>query len=747
MGKTRLVTAVAAAVADRWSDGVWFVDLVPVTDEALVPAAVSRILGLADSPGRSSEEHVLAHLADRQALLVLDNCEHLVDGVGVFVERLLGHCPGVTVLATSQARLLLPFEQVFAVPGLSLPRQGEQGDAVSLFVERAAAGGRPAAPPADLERVGVICRRLDGSALAIELAAARLPSLGLDGIERGLGERFDLLAGGSRIDVRHQSLRSTIDWSYALLDPADQVLLRRVSVFAAPFTAEAAATVAGRLGDLDPAGSPGPAGDDARPAVAAGLARLAEHSLLVTSPGPVTRHRVLDSIRQYGLERMAEAAPPADGDDAAGDVPDELTTVRRRHHAWATAELRELDHRADVPLREALGQADEFAAWRQDFDRVADDARAALLWAHHADRRDDTFVLAHLLGSTTFTRGSSASRSAATSRPPSTPRRRGSRADALIEAAGAASSRHVGNDALRLWRAAAATAAAGGRRGHRRLRPRPGRRAAAARSRHHRRQAAPRHPPRAVGRGAGARLRRGAGPHGHRDRRGVRPRRGRSGGARGGTRGRWRRPRGSTIRCCSARRSTRLTAVDLGVGDLDGAIEASRRRTEIIAGIRASAVSAFEVGDCYHMASEVALAAGDFARARRYAEMSDHVSFHSEEGHLATSRLLKVDAMAGEIALVLQNAERFLPRVGGGGPPDRVEPGQRVVLGGDGPRAAGRRRRPERVDRHHPACSGSTSIGSTAAPRGSAPRWTPSSPCTGATPTARSPASTSTPPS
>ncbi|HKY69227.1 MAG TPA: hypothetical protein VJM49_22755, partial [Acidimicrobiales bacterium] len=314
VGKTRLATAVAAAVADRWRDGVWFVDLVPVTDEALVGAAVSRTLGLTDPPGRSVEDHLFAHLAERQALLVLDNCEHLVSGAGLFVERLLGRCPEISVLATSQTRLMLPFERVFAVPGLSLPSEGHQGDAVSLFLERADQAGAPQPPAGDRARIGDICRRLDGSALAIELAAARLPSLGLDGIERGLAERFELLAGGSRIDERHQSLRSTIDWSYGLLDDADRALLRQVTIFAAPFTADDAAAVVVPAGH----GVNGDGADD-RPratatVVAAGLARLTEHSLLVTTPaarpGAPTRHRALDSIRQYGLGRMAETPAP-----------------------------------------------------------------------------------------------------------------------------------------------------------------------------------------------------------------------------------------------------------------------------------------------------------------------------------------------------------------------------------------------------------------------------------------------------
>ena len=142
---------------------------------------------------------MLAWLADREVLLVLDNCEHLVDGVVVLAERLLAACPQVTVLATSRARLLVPYEQVFSVPGLTVHRDG--GDAVELFLERAAAADDPAGI-VDRHRVARICRSLDGVALAIELAAARLPVLGLDGLEAGLDDRLRLLAGGRRLDDR-----------------------------------------------------------------------------------------------------------------------------------------------------------------------------------------------------------------------------------------------------------------------------------------------------------------------------------------------------------------------------------------------------------------------------------------------------------------------------------------------------------------------------------------------------------------
>ena len=516
---------------------------------------------------------------------------------------------------------------------------------MSLFLERAGQAGGPAVPASDRARIGEICRRLDGSALAIELAAARLPSLGLDGIERGLGQRFDLLSGGSRIDERHRSLRSTIDWSYGLLDPDDQALLRRVSIFAAPFTADAAATVAD-------AASPGRSGDR-RAAVATGLARLAEHSLLVTAPGERTRHRVLDSIRQYGLARMAEAPAP-DGSDG----PDELSVVRRRHHAWATAVVEALDRRADVPLGEALARASEFAAWRDDFDRVADDARAALVWAHHADLRLETFTLAEVLASACFTRGllgeSQRRYEQAVEHAPSPV----VAAEVEMEAAGAASSRHVGNDALRLWRAAAATARDAGEEGT----------AAYALAR------------------AAELLIRGPGIIADKPPEGTHTALLDEARALGSDDPRalaaietavaFDLDEADPAALAAADRAVAaadaladpilvsasldaLTAIKLGLGDLDGAVAATRRRMDVLAGLRASATSAFEVGDGYHMASEIALAAGDFPRARRYAEMSDHVSFHSEEGHLATSRLLKVDALAGELDRVLQNAERF----------------------------------------------------------------------------------------
>ncbi|MGH9191843.1 MAG: ATP-binding protein, partial [Acidimicrobiales bacterium] len=167
VGKTRLAIAVAAETVES-ADAVWFVDLVPISDPGMVAAAVAAVLGVAERPGGTIDDAVLARLGRSEALIVLDNCEHLVDGVAVFVERLLATCPQTRVLATSRTRLMLPFEHVFPVPGLSLqPDEGEGADAVALFLERAraAAGFEPG--PGDVARIARVCRSLDGMALAI----------------------------------------------------------------------------------------------------------------------------------------------------------------------------------------------------------------------------------------------------------------------------------------------------------------------------------------------------------------------------------------------------------------------------------------------------------------------------------------------------------------------------------------------------------------------------------------------------
>lgn len=362
VGKTRLALTVAAEAANDFSDGVWFVDLVPITspDTCVVAGTVALALGLGEQPGRGMHESVLAALADRHALLVLDNCEHVRDGVAPFIERLLATCPRVTVLATSRARLMVPFERVYAVPPMSLVGEGDS-DAVALFMDRAAASGWP--PNHALrDQVSAFCGRLDGVALAIELAAARWTTLGLDGLTAGLSDQLRMLSGGARADDRHRSVRAALDWSHALLEPDDRVLLRRVSVFTKSFTVEAAAEVAG----------------SEKGVVADGLARLVEQSLLVVTSSPSgTEYRALETIRQYGTEQLTEAG--------------ELVDARSRHLHWCLAEAADL----------AVVQAD----WRARFDAVADDFRAALTWAaDRPEQRAEAYGLARHLAELTFTR-------------------------------------------------------------------------------------------------------------------------------------------------------------------------------------------------------------------------------------------------------------------------------------------------------------------------------------------------------
>ncbi|WP_211354354.1 ATP-binding protein [Stackebrandtia albiflava] len=357
VGKTRLALAVASDAPHP--DGVWFVDLVSTTDPDMVAATVAGALGIGEQPGAGLDESLVSAVTDRHALLVLDNCEQVRDGAARLIERLLAGCPRLTVLATSRARLMVPFERVYPVPPLSLEGAGAS-DAVALFMDRAAAGGWP--PNHALrDRIAEFCERLDGMALAIELAAARWPSLGLDGLDAGLSDPLRMLAGGSRADDRHRSVRAALDWSHALLEPDDRALLRRVSVFVGPFTAVEAAEVT--------ASEPG--------ITAEGLARLAEQSLLTVTASPRgTEYRALETIRRYGVERLGEAGETAD--------------VRAAHLRWCLATTERL----------VAGPPD-----RGGFDAVADEFRTALSWAaDRPDLRPDAHRLATDLATLAFAR-------------------------------------------------------------------------------------------------------------------------------------------------------------------------------------------------------------------------------------------------------------------------------------------------------------------------------------------------------
>lgn len=419
VGKTRLALAVAAELAGDFADGVWFVDLAPVTDPGRVGAAVAAAVGVGEQPGRGVDESVFAALADRQALLVWDNCEQIRDGVAPFLERLLAACPRVRVLVTSRARLMVPFERVFPVPPLSRAGGGES-EAVALFLERAAAVGLPSPDPAVRDTVVALCERLDGMALAIELAAARWPTLGLDGLVAGLSDQLRILAGGPRAADRHRSVRAVLDWSHDLLEPADRALLRRVSVFVLPFTAGAAAEVAG-FEPLEPG------------EVADGLGRLAEQSLLTVTPSAAgTRYQALETIRQYGAERLTEA--------------DESAVVRTRHTAWC--------------LAGATGLLDTGGAdWRARFDAVAEDLRAALAWAaERPELRAEAHRLALALAESAFTRNLLGEAQERYEQAAVLAGADAEAAESLRLAAAVAGCRRLGDDMFRLHRAAAEAA-------------------------------------------------------------------------------------------------------------------------------------------------------------------------------------------------------------------------------------------------------------------------------------------------
>ena len=310
-GKTRLGLQVAAELLDGSGDGVWLAELAAVTDEDAVASAISQALRLAARPGRPALEALLDALAPQDVLIVVDNCEHLIGGCAKTAEAIMRRCPKVHLLATSREPLGIGGETIYRVPSMSLPGPGDPGsgthgssDAVALFADRARAHGVALAVEEQSGPLAVsVCRRLDGMPLAIELAAARLRSMSLNELHDRLDQRFRLLTGGSRTALgRQQTLRATVGWSYALLTGAEQLLLGRLPVFAGGFGLAAAEAVCGS-GDLDVLD------------VADLLGSLVDKSLVVAEPaGETLRYRLLETIRLFAAERLAEAG---DGEAAA----------------------------------------------------------------------------------------------------------------------------------------------------------------------------------------------------------------------------------------------------------------------------------------------------------------------------------------------------------------------------------------------------------------------------------------------
>jgi predicted ATPase len=355
IGKTRLSLEVARQLLPWFTDGVWVAELGPLSDPELVPVTVATALGLTLASGTLSAERVAAALGTKQVLLVLDNCEHVIEAAARVAEALMRASSDASVLATSREPLRARDEFLHRVPPLEVPAEGMEesedllrAGAVRLFVARA----RAAHPQFSLDKhsaaiAAAICRRLDGIPLAIELAAARTPALGVEVVAARLDDRFRLLTGGHRTALpRHQTLRATLDWSFDLLPESERVVLRRLAVFAGGITLESASAITGNA-------------DIADSDVVDRLANLVTKSLVTSDGGhPVVHYRLLDTTRAYALEKLTETG--------------ELERLARRHAEYH----RHLFERA----------ADEWetrpiAEWLAAYGRQLDNVRAALDWA------------------------------------------------------------------------------------------------------------------------------------------------------------------------------------------------------------------------------------------------------------------------------------------------------------------------------------------------------------------------------
>jgi predicted ATPase/DNA-binding winged helix-turn-helix (wHTH) protein len=317
IGKTRIALAVAHGLRGVYCDGVWFVELAPLADALLVVPTVARVLGHTVAPKEAALASLLEALQEKDLLLVLDNCEHLLGAVADLVGRLAAGTAGVRFLVTSQEPMHLPEEQVDRLGALAVPATADLASAlnygaVELFVARAqSADPRFTLIGNNVSAVVEICARLDGIALAIELAAARVPLLGVQGVRLRLGERLKLLAGGAWGALpRHQTLRAALEWSYGLLSPEERSVFDRLGVFVGSFSLEAAQQVAS---------------DDTIDAwaVLEHLAALVDKSLVLVESGDPPRYRLLESSRVLALERLAEA---------------DATKATRRRHAQAIAD-------------------------------------------------------------------------------------------------------------------------------------------------------------------------------------------------------------------------------------------------------------------------------------------------------------------------------------------------------------------------------------------------------------------------
>jgi predicted ATPase len=363
LGKTRLSIETAMQVAPNFPDGTWFVDLAAVTDPGAVGLAAAGVFGVTQQSGKTITQSLTDSLGARRLLLILDNCEHLTTSAAALAHAVLAACPQVRLIATSREALSISGERIWQIPTLGV--EGDTSPAVELFVDRARAGVPTFDPRAHGAVISQICKQLDGIPLAIELAAARVRSLSPKQILDRLGERFRLLTGGSRAPERerHQTLRNAVQWSYDLLSESERSLIARTSVFAGGFTLEAAEHVCAS-GPVDSAD------------VYDLLDSLVSKSLLyVEHPGGGARFAVLETIRSFGAEKLAEAG--------------EVDAVRRKH--------------AEFFARQS---GEYFEIWRSPREREAyewldleiNNLRVAFRWALEHDDVDSAARIASDVG-------------------------------------------------------------------------------------------------------------------------------------------------------------------------------------------------------------------------------------------------------------------------------------------------------------------------------------------------------------
>jgi predicted ATPase/Tfp pilus assembly protein PilF len=361
VGKTRLAIQVAEQIVERVPDGVWFVELAPIADPALVVSVVARAVGMYVDSGTQAQEALLAYLKTRHMLIILDNCEHLVEACGRLVEPLLQQCPRLSLLATSREVLGIPGEAIYYVPSLSIPDCDSvieidiltHSESVRLFVERAAAvqSGFELTPH-NAQAIKKLCAQLDGIPLALELAAARANLLPVEQISRRLAENLDILRGELRTALpRHQTLRGCLDWSYGLLALSEQALLQALSIFAGGWTLEAAEAVCVEsctfsMEVLDLVG------------------QLASKSLVIIDhlSEQEVRYRLLETVRYYAQEKLTASA--------------RSEAIRDRHLAY----YRGLAEQAEPQLR-----GPQQVVWSRRLEAELPNFRSALDWACNED--------------------------------------------------------------------------------------------------------------------------------------------------------------------------------------------------------------------------------------------------------------------------------------------------------------------------------------------------------------------------